>query len=344
MGIRINWKGFELPSRLSIDEATYTHDYAKFIIEPFEQGFGMTIGNSLRRVLYSSIEGCAPVAMKMTYSGGKEGGKKLVAHVYQGIEGIYEDVLDISLNIKGVVFEITDDEKQKVAKLKVDKKGKVTAGQFECEQGLKVVSTDAHILELTEDKEVEVSLEVIVRRGRGYLSSEEIAKSLSEEGFIALDANFSPIKRVKIGVQATRVGQRTNYDRLIIELWTNGMVEPNYAIVEAAKILRKHLNPFVQFANIGLPVAQTKAIETLGKGITPEGGESVEKRNLLSRSIDDIDLSNTIKKKLKENEIQTIGDLVEFTETDLKKKFEFEERHLKEIKEFLSRNYISLKE
>lgn len=344
MGIRINWKGFELPSRLSIDEASYARDYAKFIIEPFEQGFGMTIGNSLRRILYSSVEGCAPVAVKMTYSGGKEGGKKLVAHIYQGVEGIYEDILDISLNIKGVVFEITDDEKQKVARLKVDKKGKVSAAQFECDQGLKIVTPEAHILELTEDKEVDVSLEVIVRRGRGYLSSEEIAKSLSEEGFVALDANFSPIKRVKIGVQATRVGQRTNYDRLIIELWTNGMVEPNYAIVEAAKILRKHLNPFVQFANVGLPVAQTKAVETLGKGGAAEEGESVEKRNLLSRSIDDIDLSNTIKKKLKAEEVQTIGDLVEYTESELKKKFDLEDRQIKEIKEFLSKNYISLKE
>ena len=227
--MRVRWRGFELPNRVEVVEEQRP-TYAKFVIEPFERGFGTTIGNSLRRVLLSSIEGAAVTHVRV----------RGVRHEFSAIEGVYEDMPEIILNLKKMRIRLHRDGP---GKLYLDKKGKceVRAGDFEGDEAIEIVNKDLYICALT-DEEAHLVMELDVRRGRGYVTAEENRAEVKEIGTIPIDSIFSPVVRVRYATENTRVGHKTNYDRLILEVWTDGTVTPHMALVEAAKILRKHLN------------------------------------------------------------------------------------------------------
>lgn len=270
--MRVRWKDFELPTRVVLDEATSTPTYGKFYAEPFERGFGTTVGNSLRRVLYSSIAGSAVTGMKI----------KGVSHEFSTIEGVVEDVTDIVLNLKQLVLKIADDQTKKL-KLEVSAKGPVRASQFQPEAGVEVANPDLLLFTLAEDTTVSIELEA--RKGRRYVTAEEHIKDGREHGWIPIDSSFSPVQRVRYGIENTRVGKQTNYDRLVLEVWTNGTVSPEECVVEASKILRKHLNPFVQYFELGreLQINERKEEEMRKKE-----KEKEELRSKLSMSISEL--------------------------------------------------------
>lgn len=325
--LRVRWKDFELPTRVVAEEKTLTNTYGKFIVEPFEQGFGVTIGNSLRRVLYSSIEGVAVTAVKL----------KGVSHEFTTMEGVLEDVVDIMQNFKQLVVRFNGDFDSKVLRLKAGKKGEVRAEHIQPEAGVEIVNPELHLATLVED--IDFEAEIHVKRGRRYVTSEEIAKEINEVGMIPLDANYSPVKRVKYSVEATRVGRRTNYDRLVLEVWTNGAVTPEEALAEASKILRKHLNPFVQYFELGreLQVSERKEEE-----IRMREKRLEELRTKLAMSISELDLGVRAYNCLTAEKIETIGDLVSKTEPDLLKLKNFGKTSLKEVKRKLAEHGLSL--
>src|SRR5438132_3899637 len=236
--MRIKWRGLELPNRLTSDRETLTDTYGKFFTEPFERGFGVTIGNSLRRVLLSSLEGSAVTRVKI----------QSVHHEISTIPGVVEDVTDIVLNIKSLVVKNTSDQ-TKTLKLDRHERGVVTAGMILADDAVQIINPEHVLATLTDD--VPFVVEMIVENGRGYRTAEENVGKEREIGVIPVDASFTPVVRVKYEIEETRVGQRTNYDRLVLEIWTNGTVRPQMALVEGAKILRKHLNPFVQYSEPG---------------------------------------------------------------------------------------------
>ena len=240
--MRITWRGLELPTVLQKQDVTSTEKYGRFYVEPFERGFGTTIGNSLRRVLLSSLEGSAVTSIKIAG----------VDNEFSSIKGVMEDVTDIVLNVKSLVLRLSDDEPTTI-KVSANKAGQITAGDIEAGPEVEIVNKDLVLATLTDN--VKFEMEMDVENGRGYLTaSERIAESDrfdQEVGRILIDAIFSPVVRVRYKTEDTRVGQRTNYDRLILEVWTDGTVTPELALVEAAKILRKHINPFVQYFELG---------------------------------------------------------------------------------------------
>src|SRR3954451_8023978 len=248
--MRIRWRGLELPSRVVADHATLSDTYGKFTAEPFERGFGVTVGNSLRRILLSSLEGSAVTRVKI----------QGVQHEITTIPGVVEDVTDIILNIKSLVVKNTSEQPRTI---RIDRhdKGVVKAADIITEAGVEIINADHIIATLTDD--VPFVVEMRVENGRGYRMAEENVEQEREIGVIPVDSSFSPVVRVKYEIEDTRVGQRTNYDKLVMEIWTNGTVTPQMALVEGAKILRKHLNPFIQYAEpgpeIGLEVAQDLA-------------------------------------------------------------------------------------
>src|SRR5262245_35501468 len=244
--MRIRWRNLELPTKVVADPATRTDTYAKFTAEPFERGYGVTVGNGLRRVLLSSIEGTAVTSVKV------QGAK----HEFSSLDGVKEDVTDIVLALKRLRVRFhTDDPKV----LTIEKKGPgpVTGADVQTGSDCEVVNKDLVICTLTTDRSFEAELEV--RKGRGYVTSEENAREEHEIGVIPMDAIFSPVQRVRYRTENTRVGKMTNYDRLILELWTDGTITPEMALVEAGKIYRKHLNPFVTFFDVGKELQATVA-------------------------------------------------------------------------------------
>jgi DNA-directed RNA polymerase subunit alpha len=240
--MRIRWRNLELPTKVVADSATRTDTYAKFTAEPFERGYGVTVGNGLRRVLLSSIEGTAVTSVKI----------QGVKHEFSSMEGVKEDVTDIVLALKRLRVQFhTDDAKV----LRIEKKGPgpVTGGDIITGPDCEVVNKDLVICTLTTARSFDAEIEV--RKGRGYVTAEENAREEAEIGVIPVDSIFSPVQRVRYRTENTRVGKMTNYDRLILELWTDGTVTPEIALVEASKIYRKHLNPFIQFFDVGKEVA-----------------------------------------------------------------------------------------
>ena len=246
--MRIRWRGLELPSRVVRDEQVSTDTYGRFTAEPFERGFGTTVGNSLRRILLSSLEGAAVTHIKL----------KGAEHEFSSLPGVMEDVTDIILNIKTLIVRAeTDDPKDMV--LSARKAGPVTAGMITTDPSVVVVNKDLVLATLTEDVPFEMSLKV--SKGRGYKTASENNADLAEQeiGQIAVDSIFSPVTRVRYSTEDARVGQKTDYDRLVLEIWTNGTITPEMALVEASKILRKHLNPFVQYFELGSDLANDDA-------------------------------------------------------------------------------------
>ena len=240
--MRVTWRGLELPTRVVQDKADSSDKYGRFFIEPFERGFGTTIGNSLRRILLSSLEGSAVTSIKI----------KGVNHEFSSIKGVMEDVTDIVLNVKSLVVRLNADG-PKIMKVSANKAGDVTAADIVADPAIEIIDKNTVLATLTEN--VDFEMEMVVEKGRGYVpaSEREAASDRFEQeiGRIMVDALYSPVIRVRYSTEDTRVGQKTNYDRLIMEIWTNGTISPEMALVEAAKILRKHINSFIQYFEIG---------------------------------------------------------------------------------------------
>jgi DNA-directed RNA polymerase subunit alpha len=318
--MRIRWKGFELPTQVHLDEETKTETYGKFVIEPFERGFGITIGNSLRRVLLSSLEGTAPVSMRIQGA----------LHEFGSIPGIVEDVINIALNVKGLLVQI-DGEGPETLKVSKSGRGPVTAGDLEGGLGVTIINKDL-LLATIEDDGVTFEAEIEMRKGRGYIRTEDFTWKVDETlGTIPLDAAFSPVRRSRWRVEETRVGKMTNYDRLILEVWTNATVDPEDALVEAALILRKHINPFVKYYEIGEELTREAPVEEE----TPVEETEVVDREVaekLEQPVSALDLSVRASNCLAAEGIRTIGDLLGRGENEMLQVRNFGKTSLKEIK------------
>ncbi|MDP7062914.1 MAG: DNA-directed RNA polymerase subunit alpha [Planctomycetota bacterium] len=301
--MRIRWRDFELPSGVVHEQSTATDSYGKFLIEPFEQGFGHSIGNGLRRVLLGSIEGTAVTAAEI------DG----VEHEFRSIEGVVEDVTELVLAFKRLHVKVETAELPVTLTLEASGEGVVTAESIECPAGVEVINRDLQICTLT-GASAKLSVKLTVRRGRGYVSAEETGEAMDEIGLIPLDAAYSPVLRVRYGVEATRVGKFTNYDRLVLEIWTNGTVEPIMALVEAAKIFRKHLNPFVQFNN----AMQGRSVVEEVQAVDAAAERRRERvAGLLSEPIERLDLSTRARNCLDVAEVRILEDLVFKTSDEL---------------------------
>jgi DNA-directed RNA polymerase subunit alpha len=325
--MRIRWRNFELPSRVTPDAETLTDQYGRFTIEPFERGFGHTIGNGLRRVLLSSIEGTAVAAVKI------EGAN----HEFDSLEGVYEDVTDIILNLKRLRVQY-DGQNQITCRIKKQSKGPVTGADVICEGDARVSNTDLHIATLTSDRSL--NIEMIVKKGRGYIPSEENAAEFLQIGTIPVDSIFSPVHRVRYTIEATRVGKLTNYDRLVLEIWSDGTVTPELALVEAAKIYRKHLNPFVLYnhSRDEHPVAEDPSTSEFNQ----KNRESTELNELLSAPISDLELSVRARNCLDGANLQTLRDLVRMSEAEVMNLKNLGKTSLTEIKNKLAERGLGL--
>lgn len=306
-----------------MDIKSLAPDYARFTIEPFERGFGTTIGNSLRRVLLSSLEGAAVTGVKIV---GAE-------HEFSSIPGVREDVTDIILNVKNLVVQV-DSEEPKVLKLAATGPGEVTADLIEADTAVTIVNKDFVIATLTD--KVDFEMEFRVRRGRGYVPASEQYDNREEQeiGLIPVDAIYSPVQRVRYKVEDTRVGQKVNYDKLVLEIWTDATITPEMAMVEAAKILRKHLNPFVQFAELG---EQRVSVEASAAANIDD--DLVRK---LMRPINELELSVRACNCLESARILTVADLVSREESDLLKVRSFGKTSLREVKRKLEELHMDL--
>ena len=326
--MRIRWRGLELPMRVVCDQEVLTPAYGQFAAEPFERGFGTTIGNSLRRILLSSIEGSAIAWVKF----------KGVQHEFSTIPGVLEDVTEIVLNLKQITLRLHSED-PKVVKIDKHEPGPVTAGDIQTDANVEVVDPSQLIATMTEETDFVVEMEA--RRGRGYVTAEENAADQDLEiGVIPIDSLYSPVRRVRYRTEDTRVGQKTNYDRLIMEVWTNGVVEPEMAMVEAAKILRKHLNPFLHYFDIGdeLPPQDAQQVPGIPALLDQQPGEDER----LTRPVAELDLSVRASNCLEAENVQTIGDLVKMAEADLLKVKNFGRTSLREVEARLGEIGLSL--
>ncbi len=311
--MRVRWRGMELPSRVVADPKFKSDVFGRFTVEPFERGFGTTVGNGLRRVLLSSLEGAAITAIKI----------KGAQHEFSSLPGVMEDVVDIVLNVKNLVVRLEGDE-PKVMRLAAMGPGEVTADLIEAEPSITILNKDLVIATLTD--KIEFEMEFHISKGRGYVpASEYYAKKDEQEiGLIPVDAIFSPVQRVRYKVEDTRVGQRTNYDKLTLEIWTNGTVAPDMALVEAGKILRKHINPFVQYFDVGA--------ERVSEEAAAAAGVDEELIRKLNMPISELELSVRASNCLESARIETVGQLVAQTDSDLLKLRSFGRTSLREVK------------
>lgn len=301
---------FEMPKHLVKEENTATETYAKFVAEPFETGYGHTVGNSLRRVLLSSLEGVAITTVKI------EG----ALHEFATLPGVIEDATDIILNLKQIKFK-TADREPKTLLLNVNKAGEVTAADIRLEQGIEVLNPEQLICTL--DKKQKFEMEFEVKTGRGFATSEENKKSEQVIGEIPIDSLFSPVRRVKYAVENARVGQRTDYDKLILEIWTDGRIEPSEALLQASAILRHHLDIFVGYSEEPVEFEETKAESS-----------PVDSRlkKLLNMSVNEIELSVRAANCLNNANITTVGSLAMKSEAEMLKYRNFGKKSLNEIK------------
>jgi len=305
---------FEMPKRLSKDESSATPLFAKFIAEPFETGFGHTIGNSLRRVLLSSLEGAAITSVKIDGA----------MHEFTTVEGVVEDVTDIVLNLKKIKFKTHSREPQTLL-LSVNKEGAVTAGDIQLNQNVELVNPDQHICTLDKKKKFEMELEVKV--GRGFCPGDENKKLDQPIGVIAIDSIFSPVTRVRYNVEAARVGQRTDYDKLLVEIWTDGRISPDDALTQASAILQHHLDVFVGYDKNAVEFEEEQK---------PQDDEKAKLRKLLNMSVNEIELSVRAANCLNNANITSVGQLAMNTEAEMLKYRNFGKKSLNEIKENLS--------
>ena len=312
--MRIRWRGLELPTRVVSDQDVSTPTYGKFYIEPFERGFGTTVGNALRRVLLSSLEGAAVTRVKIAGAD----------HEFMAIPGVLEDVADILLNVKGLVVK-SHAEEPKILRVHSEVKGPVTAEMIEADPAIEIINPDQVLATLTDD--VVFDLEMVVETGRGYVADEAMIDPDEDQefGVIHVDASYSPVTRVRYEAVDTRVGQKTNYDRLLLEIWTNGTITPEMAMVEAAKILRKHLNPFVQYFELGEQLLESAPVE-----IAQEIDSELQQK--LDMSVHELELSVRSNNCLEAAKVETVGHLVSRNEADLLKIRSFGKTSLREVK------------
>jgi DNA-directed RNA polymerase subunit alpha len=329
--MRVTWRGLELPTRVERDASVSSEKYGRFFIEPFERGFGTTIGNSLRRILLSSLEGSAVTSVKIAG----------VSHEFSSLKGVMEDVTDIILNIKNLIIRLNGPG-PKTMSVSAEKAGVITAANIVADADIEVVNKDLVLATLTED--VKFQMEMVVENGRGYIPASERINEADrfeqEIGRIMLDAVYSPVVRVRYTTENTRVGQRTNYDKLILEIWTNGTVTPEMALVEAAKILRKHINPFVQYFEIGQATVETGQIAA---EVQPEVVAVDEKlAQKLAMPVQELELSVRASNCLESAKIETVGQLVKMSDAELLEIRSFGKTSLREIQRKLTDIGLSL--
>ncbi len=313
---------FEMPRRLLKEEETATDTYAKFIAEPFERGYGYTIGNSLRRVLLSSLEGAAITTVKI-------GG---VLHEFDTIDGIVEDVTELVLNLKNVLL-VSHSREPKTVELKVERSGEVTAADIKTDGTVEVVNPSHHIAQLNKNVKLDIELEVAI--GRGYRLAERNKKEDQPIGVIPIDSIFTPIRKVSYKVEDARVGQISEYDKLILEIWSDGRISPEDALMQAAAVLREHLTVFVDYDKQPIKIEEEEKEEK-----EREEEEKLEK--LLNMSIREIELSVRSSNCIDTANIKTVGDLAQKTESEMLKYKNFGKKSLNEIKEVLARMGLSL--
>lgn len=305
-----NWSVLVKPETIEREDESSDGTYAKFVCAPLERGYGTTIGNAMRRVLLSSLQGAALVSVKI------EG----VQHEFKTIHGVLEDVTDIVLNLKQVRLRLDTDEPQRLT-LHADKKGTITAGQLSANQHIEILNPELHLLTLTDN--VPLDMEIEARMGKGYEAKDERGDMGDEIGFIALDASYSPVRKVAYTVEDARVGQMTNYDKLILEVWTDGSISPEDAVAYSAKIIKDQISVFINFDE------QVSGDAAMGAN---ENGEFNE---ALFKTIDDLELSVRATNCLRSANIATVGELVQKTEGDMLKTKNFGRKSLDEIQSVL---------
>lgn len=332
--MRIRWRGLELPTRVMRDDAASTETYGRFIVEPFERGFGTTVGNSLRRILLSSLQGAAVTHVKI----------KGADHEFMTLRGVNEDVSEVILNVKSLIVKSTSDI-PKTMRLSIKGKSgetvEVRASEIEPDAAIEVINTDQLLATLTD--EVEFEMEMTVACGRSYVTADENKPANEDQviGVIPVDSVFSPITRVRYHVEDTRVGQNVNYDRLVMEIWTNGTVVPEMALVEAAKILRKHLNPFVQYFELGQGLGVEGSTFETSAAETADSATGADESKL-SLPISVLDLSVRSSNCLASANILTIGELLDKDEGSLLKLRSFGKTSLREVKRKLADHGLAL--
>ena len=311
--LRVRWRGLELPSKIAADPKFSGETFARFVVEPFERGFGTTVGNSLRRILLSSLEGASVTAVKI----------KGVEHEFSSLPGVMEDVTDIILNVKNLVVKSESDE-PKTLRLAAQGPGEVTADLIEGDTSVTVMNPDLVIATLTTD--IDFEMELTVGKGRGYVPAAEQYDDEEDQeiGVIPVDAIYSPVQRVRYKIEETRVGQKTNYDKLLLEIWTNGTLTPEMALVEAAKLMRKHLNPFVQYLELGEQRVSEEA--------DAAAGVDEELIRKLDMPLADLDLSVRASNCLESARIDTVAQLVQYNDAELLKLRAFGRTSLREVK------------
>jgi DNA-directed RNA polymerase subunit alpha len=311
------FKGFQKPKRLVANTETLTERYGMFTAQPFQRGFGTTIGNALRRVLLSSIEGAAITAVRI------EGAD----HEFSPIPGVVEDATDIILNLKQIPFKLMS-EGVKTVRISVDQSGDILSGQIIADADVEVLDRNMHIATVSEGGKL--NIEMRLRSGRGYVSADKNFDEDLAVGFIPIDSVHSPVRKVNYNVEAARLGQMTDYDKLTLEVWTNGAVAPQDAIGFAAKLLKDHMSIFINFEEV---VEATE--ETADRGMDKAGDQ-------LNRSVEELELSVRSYNCLKNANIQTIGELVQKTESEMLRTKNFGRKSLNEIKEILGTMGLAL--
>lgn len=311
------WKGFQKPKHLVADTETLTDKYGKFFAQPFERGFGITIGNSLRRALLSSIEGAAITAVKIAG----------VLHEFSSISGVQEDAIDIILNLKRIPFKMHG-QGPKTVRVTMDQPGELMSGHIEGDHDLGVLDPNIHIATISEGGSLDI--EMRIKSGRGYLAADRNFDEDLAVGYIPVDSAHSPVKKVNYTVEAARLGQDTDFDKLTMEVWTNGSTRPADAIGLAAKLIKDHMSIFINFEEEAEPVVHQ-----------PEPSKTVYNEHL-DRSVDELELSVRSYNCLKNAELRTIRELVQKSEFEMLKTKNFGRKSLNEIKEILSNMGLSL--
>lgn len=322
--MRIRWRGLELPSRIHRDPNVNISDFGRFVIEPFEQGFGTTIGNSLRRVLLSSLEGAAVTTVRIAG----------VSHEFTTMTGVMEDVTDVILNIKRIVLRMEGDE-PKTIRLRRNRAGEVRAGDIESDPSVTVINKDMKIATLTSN--VTFDAEMTVKTGRGFATAGDHRAADMPLGVIPIDSVFSPVLRVRFRTEDMRVGQRTNYDRLILEIWTKGTILPEDALVEAALILRKHLNVFLMYHDLGDD--EVTPMASFPIAVAPENAALTE---LLERPLSVLNLSVRASNCLDAAGLRSLGELVIMGEAEVLRLRSFGKTSLHEVQRKLAEMGLSL--
>lgn len=321
--MHVRWRGLELPAQVELDHRSASDTFGRFTVEPFERGFGTTVGNSLRRILLSSIEGAAVINARI----------QGVEHEFSTMPGVLEDVVDIILNIKGLIISM-DYEGQKTMRLAATGPGEVTADLIEADTSVMIHNPEHVIATLTEEVDFEATLTIDSGRGYRPASDQFVNRDEQEIGIIPIDAIFSPVQRVRYRVENTRIGQKTNYDKLIMDIWTDGTILPELALVESAKILRKHLNPFVQYFDLGT--------ERITADISDSSSVDEELIRKLNMSVTELDLSVRANNCLESAELRTVGELVDKAEAELLSVRSFGKTSLREVKRKLEEMGLGL--